>query len=249
MSQTSPDHVKRRGSTRPERSRGRHPGGETFRLAPALLELFSDRVMLSSRELSEVVRLESCGVPHAQLLAWAREMSGGRRGQRLSNLLHQLSQRATRWRTTHVGDKYQQEVARSDIEIEQAMSGLIAEVRRAEAELHEPDLREVLSWLTERLINLKRRALLAVDDPHHLMLPSIFERLRSLDEELRERTFIVLPLDIQQRIQSRMHKLLDREANRARPQDFMIAQREVYWMLLSDELGLPAVRLTIFDQW
>ena len=249
MSQTPRDHARSKGSTRPESSRGRRNEGEALRLAPALLELFPDRVMLSSRELSEVVRLESCGVPLSQLLAWAREMNGGRRGQRLSALLHQLSQRATRWRTAHIGDKYQQEVARSDLEIEQAISGLIAEVRRAKAELHEPDLRIVLSWLTEQLVNLKRRALLAVDDPHHLTLPSVFKHLRSLDEELRERTFIVLPLDIQKRIQARTHTLLEREANRARPQDFMIAQREVYWMLLSDELGLPAVRLTVFDQW
>ena len=229
--------------------RGQVGLNEVRRLAPALLELFPERVMLSSRELSEVVKLEACGVPLPQLITWAREMSTGRRGQRMSNILHQLSQNAKRWRTSHVGDKYQQEVQLSRIEIEQNIDELIADVRRAEAELHEPKLREVLSWTVHQIIQIKQRGLLAENEPDHLNLPSVFEHLRSLDDELQERLLIVLPFDIQRRVQARMQKILERESNRSRPQDFMIAQRSVYWALLSEELDLPEIHLSIFDQW
>ena len=205
--------------------------------------------MLSSRELSEVVRLEASGLPLPQLLTWAREICTSRQGQRMSNVLQQLSQRAKRWRTSHVGDKYQQELQLSKADISHALEDLIAEVRRAEAELHEPQVRSVLSWVTDQLSQLKHRALLADDQPNFLNLSSIFDVLRSLNEEVQERISLVLPFDIQQRIQARVQGSLERELNRARPQDFIVTQRAVYWMLLSAELGLPEIHLSIFDQW
>jgi hypothetical protein len=48
--------------------------GEAERLAPALLSLYPQRVMLNSRELAAVVRLESGAVPTSQLFAWAKEL-------------------------------------------------------------------------------------------------------------------------------------------------------------------------------
>jgi len=148
-----------------------------------------------------------------------------------------------------VGDKYQQEIQLSKAEIGHALEELIAEIRRAEAELHEPQVRAVLSWITDQLTQLKHRALLAENLPNFLSLPSIFELLRALNEELQERISLVLPFDIQQRIQARTQSSLERESNRSRPQDFIVAQRTVYWMLLSAELGLPEIHLSIFDQW
>jgi hypothetical protein len=50
-------------------------------------------------------------------------------------------------------------------------------------------------------------------------------------------------------MQLRLQEVLEREAHRARPQDLILAQRAVYWRLLSSELGLPSIHLSIFDQW
>jgi hypothetical protein len=47
---------------------------EVLRLAPRLLSLFPQRVMLNSRELAAVVKLEQSSVPVPQLLSWATEL-------------------------------------------------------------------------------------------------------------------------------------------------------------------------------
>ena len=72
------------------------PQGELQKLAPALLALFPKRVMLNSRELASVVRLESGTVPIFQLVTWANELLQKNPQQSLNSLLHQLAQRALR---------------------------------------------------------------------------------------------------------------------------------------------------------
>lgn len=226
-------------------------GSETARLAPALLELFPERVMLSSRELSEVVSLERSGVAVAQLLAWARELCAQRQGAKISGVLRQLSQRAKRWHASHVGDKYQRdhESDLSPARLAEAADELITKLRRAEAELHEPKLCAVLTWVTGEIHRAKRRALSKPSDLLHLKPADLFDQLRSLDQEFRERVSLALPAELERRMQLRLQEVLEREAHRARPQDLILAQRAVYWRLLSSELGLPSIHLSIFDQW
>ena len=224
-------------------------GREDRRLAPTLMELFPDRVMLSSRELAEIVKLEESGVPAKQLLTWAQELRNGRRGLRLSQVLPQLHQRAKRWQNAHIGGKYREGVTVSQGEIERAFEELISEVRRAEASSHEPQLHAVFSWLTRQLSTLQQRATYPATHPEYQSLSSVLEGLRKLEEELQARVLTAIPDSLRDQVSKQVRASLKREALRARPQDFLIAQRAVYWAALLKELSLPPMRLSLFNQW
>jgi hypothetical protein len=222
------------------------------RLAPVLLELFPQRVMLSSRELSEIVTLEASGVPFAQITSWAHELSQARTSKgplSLSALLTQLSQRTRRWRSTHIGEKYQQETTLSPQQIAQAFEALLSETRRAEAEQHDPQLRGVLSWLNGQLSSLAQSSLNKGTEHSRNHLNIIFDQLEYLSLDFQDRIFLACPDSLKERLRARVHELLAREALRARPQDLIIAQRAVWWSLIEGELSLPPIRLRLFDQW
>ena len=216
------------------------------------MALFPQRVMLSSQELSDIVSLEASSVPRAQLLSWAHELHQARpsqgKGRSLSFLLTQLSQRAKRWRSSHVGDRYRQEVMLSDSQLKRAFETLMIEVQRAEVELHDPSLRAVLSWLSLQLVALKNDSMQHNLESPHQALSEIFERLTQLSHEFQERIFLACPFKLRQQLQQRVHELLERESKRSRPQDLIIAQRFVWWTLVEAELRLPPLRLRLFDQ-
>lgn len=226
---------------------------DTQRLAPVLLELFPQRVLLSSRELSEIVNLEASGVPHAQLNSWAHELAQSRSAKggslALPALLAQLSQRARRWRSTHIGEKYQQETALSPQQISQAFEALLGETHRAEAEQHDSHLREALSWLNGQLSLLAQTSQHTLNEQPQSHLTWMFEQFEYLNIDFQERVFLACPEALRERLRNRVHELLAREALRARPQDLIIAQRAVWWSLIEAELGLPPIRLRLFDQW
>lgn len=224
------------------------PQGELQKLAPALLSLFPKRVMLNSRELAAVVRLESGTVPISQLLTWSNELVQSHPQQSLHSLLHQLAQRALRWQSAHVGDKYGK-VQIEARQLDNAFNDLIMEVKQAEAEAYDLNIREVITWIISQLDYLKQRALLPNDTQNYLSLETLLPTLRQLELEAQERVFIVVPSELKTRIHAKIQDVLRRESYRARPQDFVIAQKSVWWSMIRYELNLPPLRLCLFDGW
>jgi hypothetical protein len=104
-------------------------------------------------------------------------------------------------------------------------------------------------WLNQRLSTIMERALLDERHKNHLKVEELSPAMRSLSEETQERLFISAPQELIERSQRQTHVLLERESHRSRPQDFVIAQRAVWWTLIRDELGLPRLRLPLFDGW
>ncbi len=223
--------------------------GEPIRLATAFIALFPQRVMLNSKELAAVVQLEASPIPKSQLLAWAHEMQRAQPQQHMSALLRQLVQRAQKWRAARVGDRYASAAQVNIDQLRVAFQELMSEVKRAEAEMHDPALRQVLMWLNQRLSTIMERALLDERHKNHLKVEDLSPAMRSLSEETQERLFISAPQELIERSQRQTHVLLERESHRSRPQDFVIAQRAVWWTLIRDELGLPRLRLPLFDGW
>jgi hypothetical protein len=222
--------------------------GEAERLAPALLSLYPQRVMLNSRELAAVVRLESGAVPTSQLLAWAKELHQSKPQQVLNTLLHQLAQRTLRWQSSHVGDKYgSAQIDPNQLEV--AFNELITEVRQAEAEAHDLEVREVITWIIQRLLDLKHRVTLPNTAAGYLSIEMLLPTLQRLSIEAQERIFISAPESIKKQVHTRVQSVLVRESNRARPQDFVIAQKAVWWSMMRSELNLPPLRLCLFDGW
>ena len=164
---------------------------EMQKLAPALLALFPKRVMLNSRELASVVRLESGNVPVPQLMTWANDLLQHHPQQSLSSLLHQLAQRTLRWQSAHVGDKYET-IQIAALQLKKAFDDLITEVKQAEAEAYDIHVREVMAWTISQLEQLKQQTNLPKDSKNHLSLEAILPALRRLEVEVQERIFIAV---------------------------------------------------------
>ena len=223
-------------------------GKQTVRLAPRLLSLFPQRVMLNSRELAAVVKLEQSSAPIAQVLAWAQEIHQAKPQASLSFLLQQLTQREQRWQSTRIGEKYGASQLNTSL-LESAFDELISDLRQAEAETHEQEIKEVILWLIDSVNQLKQRALLPATDLSSLSLEDLSTAFRILSKEAQERVFIAAPEPLRRQVYQRVHSLLERESHRARPQDFIIAQTAVWWSIIRSELNLPPLRLRLFDGW
>jgi hypothetical protein len=221
---------------------------EVLRLAPRLLSLFPQRVMLNSRELAAVVKLEQSSVPVPQLLSWATELYQAKPQVNLSFLLQQLTQRAQRWQSSRIGEKYGASQLNSS-QLETAFDELLADLGQAEAEAHEQDIKQVMIWLIESVQHLKERSLLSTSDLEYLDLEGIFSAFHSLSKEAQERFFIAAPESLKRQVYQRVHALLEKESHRTRPQDFIIAQTAVWWSITRSELNLPPLRLRLFDGW
>ena len=224
------------------------PQGELQKLAPALLALFPKRVMLNSRELASVVRLESGTAPISQLVTWANELLQKNPQLSLNSLLHQLAQRALRWQSAHVGDKYGT-IQIDATQLDRAFDDLITEVKQAEAEAYDTNIREVIAWIISQLDYLKHRTSVPKETKNHLSLDTLLPALRHLELEAQERIFIVVPAELKTHVHTKVQNVLKRESHRARPQDFVIAQKSVWWSMMRYELNLPPLRLCLFDGW
>lgn len=221
---------------------------QTVRLAPQLLSLFPQRVMLNSRELASVVKLEQSSAPIAQVLAWAQEIHQAKPQASLSFLLQQLTQREQRWQSSHIGEKYGTSQLNTHL-LESAFNELLSDLGQAEAEAHEQEIKEVILWLIDSVNQLKQQALLPDTDLSYLSLEALSTAFRVLSKEAQERVFIAAPETLRRQVYQRVHSLLGRESQRARPQDFIIAQTAVWWSLIRSELNLPPLRLRLFDGW
>ena len=80
-------------------------------------------------------------------------------------------------------------------------------------------------------------------------LRSTFTAFRVLSKEAQERVFIAAYRNFKRQVYQRVHSLLGRESQQARPQDFIIAQTAVWWSIIRSELNLPPLRLRLFDGW
>lgn len=205
--------------------------------------------MLNARELGSVVQLEASGVPNSQLISWAHEQLKANPQLQLNSLLQQLVIRAQKWRSSRVGDKFGSSDQIDHVMLKRAFEELLAEVKRAELESHDLEIRRVIEWLGGQMILLQQRALCDRSRPEYLHLESLLPEMRALADEVQERLFSALPQDVLDRLQTETLTLLKRESTRARPQDFVIAQRAICWTLLREELSLPALRLRLFDGW
>ena len=205
--------------------------------------------MLNARELGAVVQLEASGVPNTQLLSWAHEQLKAKPQTHMSSLLHQLSHRAQKWRASRVGDKFGHGEQHDKRSIEHAFKDLVSEVKRAELESHEAELKRVLQWIGEQIARLQARALCDQSRHEYLKLEALFPEMRALSDESQERLYCAAPPELIDRINKETQALLEREYNRSRPQDYVIAQRSIWWALFREELGLPALRLHLFDGW
>ena len=221
---------------------------ETVRLAPKLLSLFPQRVMLNSRELAAVVKLEQSSTSVSQILAWASEIHQAKPQTSLNLLLQQLTQRVQRWQSAHIGEKYGASQLSAQL-LETSFNDLITELQQAEAEAHEQEIKEVIIWLIDSVTQLKVRALLASTDLAYLNLETLSTAFRTLSKEAQERIFIAAPESLRHQVYQRVHSILERESHRARPQDFIIAQTAVWWSIMRSELNLPPLRLRLFDGW
>ena len=221
---------------------------DTARLATKLLSLFPQRVMLNSRELAAVVKLEQGSTPLSQVLAWASEIHQAKPQSSLSSLLQQLTQRVQRWQSARIGEKYGASQLSAPL-LETAFNELITELQQAEAEAHEQEIKEVIIWLIDRVAQLKVRALLASTELAYLNLEALSTAFRTLSKEAQERIFIAAPESLRRQVYQRVYSVLEKESNRARPQDFIIAQTAVWWSITRSELNLPPLRLRLFDGW
>ena len=230
-------------------SQSQRQSQEGARLAPSLLTLYPKRVMLNARELSSVVQLEASGIPNPQLLTWAHELLKTKPQLNMNSLLQQLIGRAQKWRSLRVGDKFGSAEQLDKRSLRLAFEELLAEVKRAELESHDLKVRRVIGWIADQISALQARALCDDTRPEHLCLEELFTKMRSLSDEAQESLFSVAPQDLLERLHRETQSLLDREYHRSRPQDFVIAQRSVWWTLLREELSLPTLRLHLFDGW
>ncbi len=215
---------------------------DTPRIAQVILEIYSQRFMLSPKELATISRLEQYSTPVEKLLSWIEELASQSKKPSLGHLVHQLEQRAQRWQAQHIGEQYSAEsIVRSE-QIQEAFSQLIHLVASRAFEQSNSEVLKLFQWLEERLYEY---ALACRDYPE---LDPI-ERLRHLNEIFSDKVFAEAPADILERVQTRTQELLRSEFLRARPQDFVIAQRKVMWSLLRGELHLPRLYLCIYGEW
>lgn len=229
--------------------RNQSHSGQILRLAPKLLELFPQRVMLNSRELATIVKLESSTLAQTQLMTWANEIYHAKPKLSLGLLLQQLTQRVSRWQASKVGERYGSSQL-SLLQLETAFNELIIELQQAEAEAHDHEIKEVMQWMIEHTSTLKQQTLNKTNDQsQNFDLENLFQHMRAFSKEAQERLFTAAPETLKKQVYQKVQILLERESHRTRPQDFMLAQHAVWWSIMRQELNLPSLRLRLFDGW
>jgi hypothetical protein len=217
----------------------------TQRLVQAILEVYPQRFMLSSKEISQVASLERSSAPIEQLLSWIEELIKTTEKQKrppLPQLIRQLEQRVQRWDAQHVGDHYQREAQVSASQISEAFTQLIAAVHVATREQSDVSLISVFKWLESQLKDVAQTCATNLQyDP--------IDQLERLDELLFERVLQDGPHELIKRVSDRAQSLLKAESKRARPQDFIRAKHRVLWILLRAELNLPSLWLNLHGGW
>ena len=217
----------------------------TQRLVQAILEVYPQRFMLSSKEVSQVASLERSSAPVEHLLSWIKEIIKTTEEQKrpsLPQLIRQLEQRVQRWDLQHVGDHYQRETQVTVAQISEAFTQLVAAVHVATREQSDPSLISVFKWLESQL---KDVAHTCAEDTQY----DPVDQLERLDELLFERILQDGPHELIKRMNERVQSLLKAEHKRTRPQDFVRVKQRVLWTLLRAELNIPSLWLNLHGGW
>ena len=218
----------------------------TAKLCNALQEAFN-RPVMNMKDVERVEGLVKLRVPEERLMSWLSEGVSQRnaQGERRSifQVLKTLERRAQQWASQHASEGYELEQgARSEAQRElEALGELISSVERDAQGRSTTQTSPLFVWLLERLRQLAQER----REDESLALSAL---LTELDEALHSEVRARLPSLVEQ-AQRETLKLLRRERNRSRPQDFSRALRAVTWAQLRAELQLPTLYLPLYGTW